>query len=312
MIRGLLFDYENLLHKKFIIGLEDSQILEFEFKNVNFMHLIGLHKLDDLSVIQKFLDKNNKVYDAKKLFGDIRDGIITDDELLKSNKIDEIQESRLNYFSSETILRLVHSEEVIHFNPLKVQFENGKNTKLEKIDYIFFETIEISNENYLQFCIGFDIKDNKNYPSTFFGEKSNLYIYNQERKNVVSICIKSKEGVEFEIYWKNVRLSMKKNSHYKWIEKKAATYDFDTDDLNTEAVNKLRGKSDELTEIMRHFELLRLDEIKMVYLPYIPEAGKWNNEQKRYLLNYIDSQEDKNVTPRVIQQKMNNFCLKYN
>ena len=67
MIRELLIDYENLLHKKFIIELEDAQILQFEFKNVNFMHLIGLHKLDDISVIQKFNDIKNKVYNARKI-----------------------------------------------------------------------------------------------------------------------------------------------------------------------------------------------------------------------------------------------------
>lgn len=310
MIKNLLIDYEKLLHKKFIIGLEGSQTLEFEFENINFMHLIGLHKLDDISSIQKFKDKNNKIYNAKKIYDDIKNGIITVDELFKSSKIDMIMESRLKYFSAETIMRLLHSEDVIKFSPFKVQFKNGENTKLEKIDYIFFETIEISKENYLQFCIGFDNKNITNHPSTFFMEKSNLYIHNQIRKKVVSLYIKSKESIDFKIFWHNVRLSMKKNIHYKWLEKKGIIYDFDIDDLNTKAIYKKGIKPDELNDIIRQFELLRLDEIKMVYLPYITDADKWNNEQKKHLVNYIDSLENKNVIPSLIQQELDNFFKK--
>lgn len=307
MLKTILSDYENLLNKHFKLVMDDSQILEFEFKDVNFMHLIGLHKLDDISIIQKFNDKNDKIHNAKKIYADISNGVITYDELAKSKKIKDILESRLNYFSSDTIIKLIHKEEVIHFNPSIVSLRNSKATKLEKIDYIFFETIEVDGEGYLQFCLAFENRSTKNYPTTFFLEKSDLYVSGQKCKNIVVLNIESTKCNEFKIYWDKVRLSMKKNSHFKWLEKKAAIYGYTVEELNQGNVNEIDIGENDLIEVKKHLDLLRIDEVKMVYLPFIPEASTWNNEQKRYIANYIDSSENKNVTPSQVKKKLSEY-----
>lgn len=208
-------------------------------------------------------------------------------------------------------MKLIHNENVIRFNPLKVKFKNGESSKLERIEYIFFDLVELDDDNkYMHFCLGFDNRGSISHPTTFFIEESSIYIQNQECKNVISLYIKSEHDFEFRIYWHNVRTSMKKNSHYKWLARKGAKYGFNIDNLKKEDLESLEVESDdELNEIKRHFELLRLDEIKVIYQPYIPDAIKWNNEQKRFLVDYIDKLEDKNVLPDQIKQKLKTFVL---
>lgn len=305
MIRKALLDYEKLLHKKIKIGLEDSTSFEFEFKDVNFMHLVGLHKLDDVSYVQKFIDKGNLAYNAKRFYTDIKKSVITDEDFERSLKYEDIKNRRLNYFKSSTILRLIHNEEIIKFNPLKVVFKNDF-TKLKDIEYIFYEIIEIEN-NYLQFCIGFDKKDYKNHPCTFFMEKTDIYVNGQDHLNVISLSIEAKDNIEFKINWELVRLSMKKNSHYKKLLKLEEECGFVTNEFKIGDLDKLNIDAEKKEYIEKELRLLRYEEIQKVYLNYVPGAEKWTNAQKGYLMKCIDESQNKNFTPKEIISFLDQF-----
>lgn len=41
--------------------LSNGMIIHFTYKEENFIHLLGLHKLTDIQLIQMFNDKSNKV-----------------------------------------------------------------------------------------------------------------------------------------------------------------------------------------------------------------------------------------------------------
>lgn len=170
MIRDILLDYEKLLHKSIQLCLEDSQLISFEFKDVNFCHLIGLHKLKDISIIQKFNDKNNKLVTAKSLYQDIKNITISDLELETSTHYPKIKSSRLDYFSSDRIYSLLKGEDIINFSPNKV-VSKKRNSNLKHIDYIFYETTEINGEKYINFCLGFENITSKISFNILYGAK---------------------------------------------------------------------------------------------------------------------------------------------
>ncbi len=86
-----MLDYEKILYKSIQIGLEDTQLISFEFKAGNFAHLIGLHKLKDISIIQKLNDENNKFVTAKSLYLDIKNEIVSDSEFEASQHYPKIK-----------------------------------------------------------------------------------------------------------------------------------------------------------------------------------------------------------------------------
>jgi len=65
----------------------------------------------------------------------------------------------------------------------------------------------------------------------------------------------------------NIRSSMSKTSHYKYLKKHEELYNYSVNDLTNESVLKIDNP-----DILRHYDLLRLDEIKKVYEPYIEDA----------------------------------------
>lgn len=49
-LQELAKEYEKLLNKKFCYIFQEKKIIEFQFKRENFYHLLGFHKLGDVSV----------------------------------------------------------------------------------------------------------------------------------------------------------------------------------------------------------------------------------------------------------------------
>lgn len=54
--------------------LSNGLIIDFTYKEENFIHLLGLHKLTDIQLIQLFNDKNNKVVQTKYIINRIKKG----------------------------------------------------------------------------------------------------------------------------------------------------------------------------------------------------------------------------------------------
>ena len=77
-------DYMRLKNCRAEYLLSNGLIIDFTYKEENFIHLLGLHKLTDIQLIQLFNDKNNKVVQTKYIINRIKKGRFNDN-MVKSS-----------------------------------------------------------------------------------------------------------------------------------------------------------------------------------------------------------------------------------
>jgi len=161
--------YGNLLHKYFILTLEDGTTITLIFNKSAFPHLLGLHKLADLPQIKNI--------SAAMIYKNILYNRITNKDIGKSKHIDKIAD-RLKYFNS--IPELLNSKIIIDYND-----ELVANSKLNKTKYILFK--RTPPDGYIHLSLGSN--GNKIYPETFFYEGSKRYINEQILLDIVDVQI---------------------------------------------------------------------------------------------------------------------------
>lgn len=71
-------DYMRLENCKVEYLLENEESISVTYREENFAHLIGLHKLKDLQLIQFWLDKNNRTVKLNTLLRRIKKETFTD------------------------------------------------------------------------------------------------------------------------------------------------------------------------------------------------------------------------------------------
>lgn len=59
-------------------------------------------------------------------------------------------------------------------------------------------------------------------------------------------------------------------------------------------------------DILKHYELLQLDALDKIYLPYMKEEFRWTNDEKRYILKKIKI-SDRDLLPNEIKQLLNEY-----
>lgn len=161
-------DYMRIIDCKAEYELDNGKTIGFRYRKENFAHLLGLHKLKDIQLIQFWQDKNNRTVNLNTVIRKIRNSSFTDAIVCSSVFFPQIKE-RYNNFSYDNLTTLNYTDVVIDFNPLLI------NSKL-KSDYILFE--EKSGE-YNHMSIAQDAKSGNRYVESFFHEMSNKYIQGQ-------------------------------------------------------------------------------------------------------------------------------------
>lgn len=149
--------------------LDNGERISVIYKEENFAHLIGLHKLKDLQLIQFWLDKSNKIVKLNTILKRIKNESFTDSMVKSSNFYSQIQE-RYENFSYDNLTTLNYTDAIINFNPSII------NSKI-KSNYIFFE--EKLNKGFNHLCIVEDKTKGKRYIETFFHEPTNKYLSGQ-------------------------------------------------------------------------------------------------------------------------------------
>ena len=162
-------DYMRLENCKAEYELEDGTKIEVFYKEENFAHLLGLHKLKDIQLIQFWLDKTNKTVKLGTVINKIKNESFTENMLKASVFYQDIQD-RYENFSYENLTTLNYTDAVINFNP------NIIKSKI-KSDYILFE--EKENQEYNHMGIAQDKNTGSRYIETFFHEPSDKYIAGQ-------------------------------------------------------------------------------------------------------------------------------------
>jgi hypothetical protein len=164
--------------------LKDGTIIEISYKEENFAHLIGLHKLKDLQLIQFWLDKNNKTVKLKTVLKRIKNSTFTDSMVKSSIFYHKIQ-TRYENFSYNNLTTLNYTDAIINFNPKII------NSKI-KSDYLLFE--KKSNTEYNHMGIALDKKSGTRYIETFFHESTDKYISRQTTIKVKTFTLYDKNG----------------------------------------------------------------------------------------------------------------------
>lgn len=178
-----LNEYRSIVNYRFLYELADGTKLDFKLKQSDFPHLIGLHKLIDLPIIQRFNDPNNKTVSAKFLMQKIKQQrMITETDVKGSRYYSDIQDRYLN-FTKENLLSVSYINAIVNFNASLI------GSSLTS-DYILFEPI---NGGYNHLCIAKDTVG-KHYAESFFHNPGDLYIHGQTVIKVKKVEIYEANG----------------------------------------------------------------------------------------------------------------------
>ena len=161
-------DYIRLKNCRAEYLLSNGMIINFTYKEENFIHLLGLHKLTDIQLIQLFNDKSNKKVQTKYIISRIKKGNFTD-AMVKASVFYPDIESRYESFSYENLTTLTYTDAVINFNPALIK------SKI-KSDYLLFER---TNGEYNHLGIAEDGITKNRYIETFFHQTTDMYINGQ-------------------------------------------------------------------------------------------------------------------------------------
>lgn len=159
--------------------LANNMIIDFTYKEENFIHLLGLHKLTDIQLIQLFNDKSNKKVQTKYIISRIKKGKFTD-EMVKASVFYPDIKSRYESFSYDNLTTLTYTDAVINFNPALIK------SKI-KSTFLLFE--EKANGEYNHLGIAEDKVTKKRYIETFFHQTKDMYIKGQTVVKVKSFTL---------------------------------------------------------------------------------------------------------------------------
>lgn len=169
-------DYMRLVGCMARYELVDGTIIEVTYKEENFLHLLGLHKIVDIQIIQFWLDRNNKTVKLMDVIKGIKNGTLTDAIVRGSHFYQMIQE-RYKNFSYDNLTTLNYTDAIIDFDATVI------HSKI-KSDYILYE--EKKQGEYNHMGIAKDSSSGQRYVETFFHESSDKYIAGQQTVKVKS------------------------------------------------------------------------------------------------------------------------------
>lgn len=172
-------DYIRLKNCRAEYLLSNGMIIDFTYKEENFIHLLGLHKLTDIQLIQLFNDKNNKKVQTKYIISRIKKNKFTD-TMVKASVFYSDIESRYESFSYDNLTTLTYTDAIINFNPALIK------SKI-KSDYLLFE--QKANNEYNHLGIAEDSNTNNRYIETFFHQTTDMYIKGQTIVKVKSFTL---------------------------------------------------------------------------------------------------------------------------
>ncbi|HVI39820.1 MAG TPA: PBECR4 domain-containing protein [Anaerovoracaceae bacterium] len=173
-------DFLTLMNLEVCYDLENGMSVQFYFKKENFPHLIGLHKLIDIPVIQRFNDPNNKMVNSRYVNKKITKGNLTYSVISNSSHYPKIQD-RYTLFDSERIKQISYTDIIIDFDKSLLP-----GTKLIKTKFLLYEQ---TNGQYSHLSLGIDNNNSSIYPETFFIDNSSDYIKGQNTVKVKKVTI---------------------------------------------------------------------------------------------------------------------------
>ena len=171
-------EYKSIVNYRMEYEFVNGDIISIKLKQIDFPHLIGLHKLIDIPVIRQFNDNSNKTVSAKFLISKIKKEALLTEATIKNSNYFNLIDKRYEQFTKNNILSLSYTDAIVDFNASII----GSSLKS---NYILFEN---KGPGYNHLCIAQDDKTNK-YAESFFYNPTDLYIRNQKIINIKKIKI---------------------------------------------------------------------------------------------------------------------------
>lgn len=164
-------EYDKLLNKDYIFTLSNNTCIKLFFNKGHFPHLLGLHKLTDITQLTTSRKSN--------IYPQIQRGNITYDTIQRSTFISDIIARIDNFYDIDLLL---FDKVVINFDPTKTPA--GKSSL--KSNIIFTKS---QNNGHIHLCLAPDTKSPLYYPETFIFEPTDFYIKNQDILNIIKCDI---------------------------------------------------------------------------------------------------------------------------
>lgn len=220
-LQQIATEYSKLLNKKFCYYFSGGVKIEFQFKMENFYHLLGFHKLTDVTVVRMVENRRLKkedffkhIYDGKitmeitdlKVIGDYETNIVHIQDTSHKSDFGEVKAHRFQFFTEKNVMDMLLSDPVI-------DFESEDCDTVIEADKIFFKHVTETVRN-LNLFIGYDETENQYFTSTFFleKEKNKFRVKNSgepqpELKILMRRIIDTQNNslIDFSVKWENVR-----------------------------------------------------------------------------------------------------------
>jgi len=155
--------------------LEGGQVVRLVFRGANFPHLLGLHKLTDLPLIQRIGFHSRKGMSAMALFKEIQRGRLTLADAQRSSFYALI-DLRVESFGSYSLGVLLHTDFMIDFDP-KLIF-----TDLNKARFLLVQRYQ---DHYTHLALGEEPDGSGFFPLSYFVDSRDYYLRNQKCIRIV-------------------------------------------------------------------------------------------------------------------------------
>lgn len=176
-------DYMRIVGGRVEYTLADGSSLSATYREDNFPHLIGLHKLRDIQLIQFWLDRTNKTIKLMDVIRKIKNENFTDTDVRASHFFQNMADRYL-FFSYDNLTTLNYTDAIIDFKPTLMG-------SLLKSDYILFEERPSGEYNHMAIA---NTPSNGRYIESFFHEKTNNYLNGQTIVKIKAFTLYDKNG----------------------------------------------------------------------------------------------------------------------
>lgn len=309
-LQQIAAEYSKLLNKKFCYFFSGGVRIEFQFKMENFYHLLGFHKLTDVTVVRMVENRRLKkedffkhIYDGKitmeisdlKVIGDFETNIVHIQDTSHKSDFGEVKAHRFQYFTEKNVMDMLLSDPVI-------DFESEDCDTVIEADKIFFKHVTETVRN-LNLFIGYDETENQYFTSTFFleKEKNKFKVKNSgepqpELKILMRRIIDTQNNslIDFCVKWENVRREFINEPFYKgqsrlkaWIKSKHV--------LSKEVVEEIKIQQELLQQYQKDVDELTLQYNIVNLIQQLGEEEKKIDAQLALMEYEIDAENETEI-----------------
>lgn len=113
IIKNIIADYEKLIKTSIQIPLSNGDTIRFTFNPQDLPHLLGLQHLVDNPILFEYSEKRLSATELYHRMCSDGDDAIDTNEFENSAYFNELFYVRIQYFSSELILDIIHARQII-------------------------------------------------------------------------------------------------------------------------------------------------------------------------------------------------------